>query len=99
MNETEPKYDFADYTSVVLNTNKTTIVEEVCNGESIGLCCEFNIEISVNESVSNSTGNRYTYHLAAFDGIRSYSGLRDGGIESCGVLACLNDSIASCGQR
>ncbi|XP_018565185.1 vanin-like protein 3 [Anoplophora glabripennis] len=88
-----------EYTSLVLDTNRTTVVEEVCNGDNIRLCCEFNITISVNETVANTSGNQYTYHLTAFDGIRSYSGVRDGGIESCGVLACLNDSITSCGHR
>lgn len=88
-----------DYTSKILYTNQTNVVEEVCDGDTVELCCEFNIVLSLNETLANSTGNRYTYHLAAFDGIRSYSGVRNGGIESCGVLACLNESIASCGKR
>ncbi|KAJ8916581.1 hypothetical protein NQ315_000225 [Exocentrus adspersus] len=89
----------SNYTSVVLDVSRTHVVEEVCAGDTVRLCCQFDVQLSVNESVANATGNRYVYHLAAFDGVRSYSGVRDGGIESCGLLACLNDSIISCGRR
>ncbi|KAJ8950745.1 hypothetical protein NQ318_011238 [Aromia moschata] len=89
-----------DSTSVLLDTNKTTISEEVCNGDSVKICCEFNITISINQSISNAPDkNQYVYHLVAYDNARSFSGVRDGGIESCGLLACLNESLASCGSR
>ncbi|KAJ8984125.1 hypothetical protein NQ317_017335 [Molorchus minor] len=87
-------------TSTLLNTSRSIISQEVCAGDTVKICCEFNVIISINETLSNATeGNQYVYHLVAYDGPRSFSGLRDGGIESCGLIACLNESRSSCGQR
>lgn len=86
-----------DHTSVLMNENKTRILEEVCNGDSVKLCCNF--DIIINRNTSTMGINRYKYHLATFNGIRSFSGLRNAGIEACGIVACLNDSLSSCGLR
>lgn len=51
------------------------------------------------EKIFQGDKNVYTYHLAAFSGTRSFVGVRIGGIEACAVLACLNTSISSCGER
>lgn len=40
------------------------------------------------------------YRLVVFDGVRWYGGgLATGGIQVCGIVACVNDSISSCGLR
>lgn len=40
------------------------------------------------------------YRLVVFDGVRSYGGgLATGGVQVCGVVACVNDSVSSCGLR
>ncbi|KAJ8984124.1 hypothetical protein NQ317_017334 [Molorchus minor] len=89
-----------DANSTLLDTSKTTIAQEVCAGDTVKICCEFNVIISINETLSNATeGNQYVYHLVAYDDARTFDGVRDGGIELCGILACLNDSRSSCGQR
>ncbi|KAJ2942846.1 hypothetical protein O0L34_g15035 [Tuta absoluta] len=41
----------------------------------------------------------YNYRAAAFDGVRSFSGLATGGARICSVLACIGDDISSCGKR
>jgi len=82
-----------DYKSQVVNIfrNGTT---ELCHDK---LCCEFTAYINVDNSVS--TRAIYTYHFIAYSGVRSFTGVYNGGIEICGIIACLNRSISSCGQR
>lgn len=86
------------HTSVVLDTKTNEVNEEVCNGNAPKVCCHFNIKLKYEETFSEYK-NVYTYHLAAFSGVRSFGGVRDGGIEACAVLACLNESVHSCGKR
>ena len=43
--------------------------------------------------------NFYTYHLVAYSGVRSYDGVYNGSIDVCAVIACLNSSLSSCGER
>ncbi|XP_074032951.1 vanin-like protein 3 isoform X2 [Leptinotarsa decemlineata] len=86
------------HTNVVVNTNKSTIIEEVCNGELSKLCCQFNITVDINETIQGQ--HAYVYQMVVFSGIRSYNGgTVEVGLELCGVIACLNDSLSSCGQR
>lgn len=86
------------HTSVVLDTKTNEVNEEVCNGNAPKLCCHFNIKLKHEETFSENK-SVYTYQLAAFSGVRSFGGVRDGGIEACAVLACLNESVQSCGKR
>ncbi|CAH1963775.1 unnamed protein product [Acanthoscelides obtectus] len=86
-----------EHTSVPLNLNKTTVIEEICHGESA--CCKFTINFTVNSELMNLGKNTYTYHIAVFNGVRKFPGVRDVGVESCGIIACLNYSSTSCGQR
>lgn len=89
---------FLDHNSFVLNTTAHTTNTTVCSGEGNNiLCCEFDISVSTSDVAIDETS--YTYQLVAFNGVRTYSGLYYGGVESCGVVACLNSSVASCGQR
>lgn len=89
---------FLGHTSKLLNTNYTEINEEVCNGDAQKICCQFHIKMKFEDSFPVDK-NIYTYHLAAFSGVRSFGGVRYGGIETCAVFACLNSSIDSCGKR
>lgn len=90
---------FPEHNTVVINTTVTSSLEAVvCHGDADNtLCCNFNISFTVNESLNGS--NSYVYHLVAFNGVRTYSGVYYGGVETCGVVACLNQSVTSCGQR
>lgn len=83
----------------MLNTTVTSSLEAVvCHGDPDNtLCCNFNVSFTVNDSLDGS--NSYVYHLVAFNGVRTYSGVYYGGVETCGVVACLNHSVTSCGQR
>ncbi|XP_066144857.1 vanin-like protein 3 [Euwallacea fornicatus] len=89
-----------DHKSVLLNTSATGSSQHVvCHGEDDRnvLCCNFNTSITLNST--SIAGNAYAYHLVAFNGVRTYSGVYYGGVETCGVVACLNQSVDSCGQR
>ncbi|CAG9854323.1 unnamed protein product [Phyllotreta striolata] len=83
-----------DHSSILMNENSSIIQDTVCDNT---LCCNFDISIAFNESMTGKY--RYKYHLATFNGIRSFSGVRYAGIEACGVVACLNDSLSSCARR
>lgn len=82
----------------MLKTYEDEIREEVCNGDEHKICCQFHIKMK-SVVVLSEEKKSYTYHLAAFNGIRTFGGVRNGGIEVCAVLACLNSSITSCGKR
>ncbi|KAH0817463.1 vanin-like protein 1 [Tenebrio molitor] len=87
-----------DFLSVPLNTSDENYEAEVCHGEDENqFCCKLTLKSSFEEPDPNFES--YTYHLVIYSGIRSYSGVYNGGIEVCGVIACLNSSLTSCGQR
>ncbi|CAH1978068.1 unnamed protein product [Acanthoscelides obtectus] len=85
--------------TVQLNTNKTTVVEEICHGKSAKTCCRFTVNLTTNNTVITPGKQAYTYHMGVFNGVRSFSGTRDGGIEACAIMACRNNNSNSCGQR
>ncbi|XP_063930469.1 vanin-like protein 1 isoform X2 [Zophobas morio] len=87
-----------NFTWTPLDTNSSqTIEDQVCHGNNTEkfFCCNFNITLTTSEE----TGTSYSYLLVAFSGLRHYPSLGHGGFEICGVIACLNSSISSCGQR
>lgn len=90
---------FKDYTSVPLYTSLGEVYEKFCHSsnDSNELCCEFTIQSTL--GTINDSMNYYQYRLAAFTGVRTYSGVWNGGIELCGIMACLNETQASCGMR
>ncbi|XP_076255817.1 vanin-like protein 3 isoform X1 [Rhynchophorus ferrugineus] len=89
-----------DHTFNVLNTSLSFTSKTVCHeGDGEILCCNFNISLSNKAEVITGDKNIYTYLLVAYTGIRTYSGFYNGGVDSCGVVACLNDSVESCGRR
>ncbi|XP_030762889.1 vanin-like protein 3 isoform X1 [Sitophilus oryzae] len=91
----------AEHNFKVLNTNENSVTETVCHGDEINvLCCNFNVSVTVNEKIENNNDyDSYTYLLVAFSGVRTFSGFYYGGIEQCGVVACLNETVSSCGRR
>ncbi|XP_063930378.1 vanin-like protein 1 [Zophobas morio] len=87
-----------NFTWTPLNTTSSQPIEDqVCHGNDTEnpFCCNFNISLTT----SKETGTSYSYLLVAFSGLRHYPNISDGGLEICGVIACLNASISSCGQR
>lgn len=84
------------YSSIPLNTTLTNTIETLCHDT---FCCNFNISVKENTSAI-TTENFYKYRLVAYSGIRSFSGMYNGGIEICGVIFCQNSThIESCGYR
>ncbi|KAG8310396.1 hypothetical protein J6590_064980 [Homalodisca vitripennis] len=72
-----------------------------------GLCCRLQLQMTNTFSTSPPTDtnrgddfSRYPYRLVMFDGVRWYGGgIATGGVQVCGIVSCVNDSISSCGLR
>ncbi|KAL1488297.1 hypothetical protein ABEB36_015246 [Hypothenemus hampei] len=87
-----------DHNSTILDTNNNSTTTMVCHGEEPNiLCCNF--QVTTKREVNQTDFNSYVYHLVVYNGVRTYSGVYNGGVETCGVIACLNASVKSCGQR
>lgn len=41
----------------------------------------------------------YHYRLVAYSGWRTFDGFVDGAVKVCGILACTDKTLASCGRR
>ncbi|XP_058117026.1 vanin-like protein 2 [Anopheles ziemanni] len=85
--------DFLEqFTTIQLNPSwqQETIEQIVCSGL---FCCDFAVSLSVN----NERDLTHYYRLAVFDGIRTFQGFADAHVSICGVIACVNQTIASCG--
>ncbi|XP_060532853.1 vanin-like protein 1 [Cylas formicarius] len=90
----------AEHASVVLDTTNLSGCITVCHGRNDDVtCCDFDVSALQDQIVASRNGDRYTYHLVAYNGVRSFSGVFFGGVEICAVVACLNESVASCGRR
>lgn len=76
-------------TQMVVNTATGTAVDTVCYGET---CCHFNI--AVTPLTTSANANSYKYRLVAYDGMKSTRGTL-----TCAVVACTDDTLASCGYR
>lgn len=70
------------------------------------ICCDFNINMtSTYEHNAGDYSNRgddynqYYYRMAVFDGVRTYSGFATAGVQLCSVIACVDDTLESCGLR
>jgi len=64
--------------------------------ENDNLCCDFNITVTLQLVPENSVS--YSYYAVVFNGNRTFDGVADGHIRTCAVLACQNETIASCGK-
>lgn len=70
----------------------TSIVAEHCHGD---LCCTFDYNY-----YTIITGKPYyRFALAVYHGKRTFSGLADGGVVVCAVIACQSNHVATCGIR
>ncbi|XP_013146606.1 PREDICTED: vanin-like protein 2 isoform X2 [Papilio polytes] len=56
--------------------------------------CKFSVNLQLKDG-----GQHYRYRAAAFTGVRSFSGMATGGNRICSVLACIGDTIETCGRR
>lgn len=84
---------YLEYSSELVGRISGTTTREVCHSS---LCCKFNI----NQTIQQDSTNSYVYRLVAYTGVRSFSGLYNGGIEVCGLVACTNATdIMSCTER
>ncbi|KAF5285195.1 hypothetical protein FQR65_LT13310 [Abscondita terminalis] len=86
--------NLAPYTSKIIPSSGAKEFEKrVCHGD---FCCDFKIKLERNKVDDK---NNYVYHMLAFDGVRSFSGVYNGGVQICGVVACTNENTDSCGKR
>lgn len=90
--------NLTQYTTSVLTLTKgtTKTSHELCNRE---LCCSFHVNRTFNDESANSGVSYYRYRIAVFDGVRSFYGGKMGGTQTCSVISCTNDTLASCGLR
>ncbi|XP_059054217.1 vanin-like protein 1 [Achroia grisella] len=56
--------------------------------------CQFSVKLNQRPGTQN-----YKYRAAAFDGVRSFTGVATGGNRVCSVVACTGDTIDTCGTR
>ncbi|KAJ6635892.1 Vanin-like protein 1 [Pseudolycoriella hygida] len=90
-------YSFKDI-ELSSSTSRLSDSFRLCNNErGDELCCDFEIE-AVQQSVSENAVS-YVYKAAVFNGNRTFDGVADGNMTTCAILACKNDTIASCGIR
>ncbi|XP_050096101.1 vanin-like protein 2 [Anopheles aquasalis] len=86
--------DFLEqFTTMQLNPewSEDTIEQIMCHGF---FCCDFSISTKINEPYPLT----HYYRMAVFDGDRTFQGFADAHVSICGVIACRNESIASCGR-
>ncbi|CAO1421217.1 unnamed protein product [Diamesa hyperborea] len=58
------------------------------------LCCDFQVNITG----SSRSENSYKYRFVSFQGWRSYSGWNYNYVYICGIMACTNNTLDSCGR-
>ncbi|XP_029720932.2 vanin-like protein 1 [Aedes albopictus] len=80
------------FTTVLINPDQKLKVfnQTICNGK---FCCDFQI----NYEVHPRKPIYHFYRLMAFDGVRTFQGFADAHVSICGVMTCLDGSLASCG--
>uniref|UniRef100_A0A2M4BIM1 Putative biotinidase and vanin n=1 Tax=Anopheles marajoara TaxID=58244 RepID=A0A2M4BIM1_9DIPT len=86
--------DFLEqFTTMQLNPEwaEDTFEQIVCHGF---FCCDFSISTKIIEPYPLT----HYYRMAVFDGDRTFQGFADAHVSICGVIACRNESIASCGR-
>uniref|UniRef100_A0A1Y1L082 CN hydrolase domain-containing protein n=2 Tax=Photinus pyralis TaxID=7054 RepID=A0A1Y1L082_PHOPY len=89
------------YTSKLVLRGNNNVDTSVCSGanETHQFCCHFQLELEWQAKPVNDDKKHYQYHMVAFSGTRTFARVSNGGIEVCAVVACLNDSLSSCGKR
>uniref|UniRef100_A0A6M2DYN1 Putative carbon-nitrogen hydrolase n=1 Tax=Xenopsylla cheopis TaxID=163159 RepID=A0A6M2DYN1_XENCH len=90
------KDDIKEYASKLIGKELgNQFSEEICNNE---LCCTFNVT-SIISNKTESGFSYYQYRAIVGDVVRSFSGVTNGGIKACGIVACSGDTIETCGSR
>ncbi|XP_045539002.1 vanin-like protein 2 isoform X3 [Papilio machaon] len=56
--------------------------------------CKFTVKLQLKDGEQF-----YRYRAAAFSGVRSFSGMATGGNRICSVVACIGDTMDTCGKR
>ena len=85
--------DFIDeFTTEALDSSREgEISTHLCHNL---LCCDFKVNITGNARSDNS----YKYRFVSFQGWRSYSGWNYNYVYICGIMACTNNALNSCGR-
>ncbi|XP_055537022.1 vanin-like protein 2 [Wyeomyia smithii] len=80
------------YTTMQINPQQyhDEIGQIICNGD---FCCDFSLTLTVVPDRDIT----HHYRFAVFDGVRSFQGYAFAHISTCGIFACRNESITSCG--
>lgn len=75
-------------------TRKNSHSEDLCFDDT---CCHF--EVTGRRQSIEKDAKSYKHFLVAFDGVRTYDGFATGGVFTCALISCLNETLASCGRR
>ncbi|BES97572.1 vanin-like protein [Nesidiocoris tenuis] len=63
-----------------------------------GVCCSFDAEITYDNS-ANTTAPMMIYRAVVFNGTRNFGVVpAQRGIQICGIISCVDESISSCGK-
>ncbi|XP_063710145.1 vanin-like protein 1 [Culicoides brevitarsis] len=77
----------------VNGTANISLVTDICHNT---FCCNFDFNGTVAQTTPGSVS--YSYRYAAYSGWRTFDGFADGAVKLCAVIACLDESVASCGK-
>ena len=95
MSDLKLKRDWIDaYETKPLSSKASTVNETLCYAN---FCCNFVVDYEIGTFTEGD--HFYKYRLAVYDGNRTFDGLADGDVFSCGVIACTKDTLESCGTR
>ncbi|XP_058803521.1 vanin-like protein 1 [Phymastichus coffea] len=97
-NDQEWRYitdDLSVYSTELIDIKQRNYNKTICDR---GFCCNFKVEIAFDETSTKNNSNYYHYRFAVFNGTRTFNGVATGGIKTCGIIACINDTLNSCGH-
>lgn len=82
-----------NFTTKVLNSTDSKSQEhQVCSKE---FCCDFNV--TKQAKILAEKERAYEFRVGVFNGYRSFQGIAQTYLRTCGIFACTNSSITSCG--
>ncbi|XP_023245626.1 vanin-like protein 2 [Copidosoma floridanum] len=87
--------DLSIYTTKKIDLKSSVSDEILCDRE---LCCDFKFNVSFHKNMANDDARYYRYRMAVFNGTRTFRGVATGGIKSCGIISCTNNTLSSCGR-
>lgn len=88
------EFTLDNFTTVELDLTQSETHEHLCHNE---LCCD--IDLKINPKNPSEMASVYRYRLFVYEGERIFSGVRVTGVATCGIFACTNSTLASCGHR